>query len=97
MAKKDFSVKVMADQIVYSNISKSGDGYSSARVVMKKGEGEYMSISYEWKDGPIPGFAMDLMAFMKANELAVAGIVEGREDDYKNFLREEDEEEKESE
>ena len=88
MAKKDFSVKVMADQIVYSNISKSGDGYSSARVVMKKNENEYMSISYEWKDGPIPAFAMDLMAYMQANEIEVAGVIKGREDDYKQYLHE---------
>jgi hypothetical protein len=94
MAKKDFSVKISIDQIVYSNISKSGDGYSSARVVLKKGDGEYMSISYEWKDGPIPGFAMDLMAYMQSNEAAeTAGVVEGREDDYKEYLHEEKEEE----
>lgn len=70
MAKgKSLSIKVDGDNIMYSNISKSKDGYNSCRVVAKVGEKEYMSISYEWEGSGVPDFCMDLMGFMKAHQL----------------------------
>jgi len=71
-SKKNFSVSVMPDEVVYTNISKSKDGFNSARVVAKMGEKEYMSISYEWEGEGVPDFAMNLMGFMQANEIAAA-------------------------
>jgi hypothetical protein len=71
MAKKDMTIKIMPDQVVYTNISKSKDGYNSARMVVKGGEKEYMAISYEWEGDTIPEFALNLMSFMQANELEV--------------------------
>lgn len=69
---KDMKISIGADQVMYSNISKSKDGYNSARVVAKMNEKEYMSVSYEWEGKTIPDFAMNLMSFMQANELEFA-------------------------
>lgn len=71
--KKDFSVKVMSDQVMYTNISKSTE-YNSARLVAKMGDNEYMSISYEWDGESVPEFAMNLMGFMQANNIETSGI-----------------------
>ena len=73
MAKsKDMNIKIMADQVMFSNISKSKDGYNSARVVAKLNDNEYMSVSYEWEGNSIPDFAISLMGFMSANEMGAA-------------------------
>lgn len=67
--KKGLSINIGKDEVMYTNISKSKDGYNSARVVVKRGEKEYMSINYEWEGDGVPGFAMDLMGFMQSNEI----------------------------
>ena len=69
MAAKGLNIKIDKEEVMYTNISKSKDGYNSARVVVKRGDNEYMSISYEWEGDGVPGFAMDLMGFMKASEI----------------------------
>ena len=66
---KGLTINIDKEEIMYTNISKSKDGYNSARVVVKRGDKEYMSISYEWEGDGVPGFAMDLMGFMQANEI----------------------------
>ena len=71
MASKKFSLNIDPEQVVYSTISKSKDGYNSARLVVKAGDKEYMSISYEWEGDTIPEFAMNLMGFMQANSLEI--------------------------
>ena len=71
MASKDMKITIAADQVMYSNISKSKDGYNSARVVAKISDNEYMSVSYEWEGSNVPDFAMNLMGFMQANEIEV--------------------------
>ena len=76
MAKKNMSININPDQVMYTNISKSKDGYNSARVVVKAGDKEYMSISYEWEGDSVPDFAMGLMGFMQANELKTGVIDE---------------------
>jgi hypothetical protein len=83
--KKDFKIVVKADEVMYTNISTSKDGYNSARIVIKKGDSEYMSISYEWEGDKIPGFAMDLMSFMKSGGMEKSGIWEGQEESYAEF------------
>ena len=89
MAKKmkDFNVSVMPDEVMYTNISTSKDGYNSARMVIKKGEKEYMSISYEWEGANIPSFAMDLMGFMKNSGQETSGVWEGQEEAYEEFSK----------
>jgi hypothetical protein len=88
MAKlKDFSISVQPDEVMYTSINTSKDGYNSARMVIKKGDSEYMSISYEWEGNSIPGFAMDLMGFMKNNNSETSGIWEGKEDAYEEFAK----------
>jgi DNA-directed RNA polymerase subunit RPC12/RpoP len=84
-SKKDFSVSVGADSVVFTNISASKDGYSSARMVAKMGDNEYMSISYEWEGSGIPSFAMDLMSFMKNAGVEKSGVWEGKEDAYEEY------------
>ena len=86
MAKmKDFSVSIKPEEVVFTNISTSKDGYNSARMVVKRGDNEYMSISYEWEGQSIPGFAMDLMGFMKNNNVETSGVWEGQEEAYRAF------------
>ena len=82
---KDFSVSVTPEEVMYTSINTSKDGYNSARMVIKKGDNEYMSISYEWEGSGIPGFAMDLMGFMKQNNMESSGIWEGQEEAYEEF------------
>lgn len=65
--KKDMKLMVKADEVMYTNISKSKN-YNSASIGVKRGENEYMSISYEWSGESVPDFVMDLMGFMQANK-----------------------------
>ena len=83
MAKKDMTIKIGADQVMFSNISKSKDGYNSARVVAKVNDKEYMSVSYEWEGSNVPDFAMNLMSFMQANEMG--NVVNKLGDEYAEF------------
>jgi hypothetical protein len=80
-SKKKMSVNIDPDQVMYTNISRSKDGYNSARVVVKTGDKEYMSISYEWEGDGVPDFAMNLMGFMQANEIKT-GVVEEHAEEY---------------
>ena len=85
MAKKDFTVKVMSDEVMHTSISKSQGGYNSARIVVKKNDNEYMSINYEWEGDSVPGFAMDLMSFMQASEIKFGEIVEAHKEEYEEY------------
>lgn len=85
MAKKDFTVKVKAEDVMYTSISTSKDGYNSARIVVKQQDDQYLSISCEWEGDKIPSFALDLMSFMKANKVETSGVLQGREDEYKQY------------
>jgi len=80
---KDMTIKITADQIMFSNISKSKDGYNSARVVAKFNDNEYMSVSYEWEGKIMPDFAINLAGFMTANEMSLATNKLG--DEYAEF------------
>ena len=82
---KDFNINVTPDEVMYTNISTSKDGYNSARMVVKRGDNEYMSVSYEWEGNSIPGFAMDLMSFMKNNNMETSGVWEGKEEAYEDY------------
>lgn len=82
--KKGLSINIDKDEVMYTNISKSKDGYNSARVVVKRGDKEYMSISYEWEGDGVPGFAMDLMGFMQASEIDPNVVVD--EEAYAEYV-----------
>ena len=88
-SKKGMTIKIDPDQVLYTNISKSKDGYNSARVVVKVSEKEYMSVSYEWEGDAIPEFAMNLMSFMQANAMEI-GVNEERAAEYEEFSCNED-------
>lgn len=74
-------ISIAADQVMFSNISRSKDGYNSARVVAKINDNEYMSVSYEWEGKEVPDFAMNLMGFMSANKMEI-GPVEEHADEF---------------
>jgi len=96
MAKKkdtNFNVVVKPDDVMYTSINTSKNGYNSARMVVKSGENEYMSISYEWEGSGIPGFAMDLMGFMKNNNVEQSGVWEGKDEEYASFQNKDEVEE----
>lgn len=82
--KKKMSISIDPEQVMYTNISKSKDGYNSARVVVKVGDKEYMSVSYEWEGDSIPDFAMNLMSFMQANKIEL-GTCDEHVSEYKEF------------
>jgi len=86
MAKKDFNIKVKAEDIMYTNISTSKDGYNSARIVIKQEDKQYLSISCEWEGDNIPAFALDVMGFMKANKVETSGVWEGQQEAYAEFV-----------
>ena len=73
---KKMSINIEPDQVVYSQISKSQDGYNSARMVVKSGEKEYMAISYEWEGEGVPDFVMGMMGFMQANHIELSSADE---------------------
>ena len=87
MAKsKKFTINVDSSEVMHTSISRSKGGYSAARMVVKKGDNEYMSINYEWEGDGIPSFAMDLMGFMQANKIKSGTVVDGMEDEYGAYL-----------
>lgn len=83
MANKAITIKVAPDEIMYSSISKSRDGYNSARMVSKVSEKVYMTVSVEWEsDDTVPSFAMDLMDSLKAHEIKPNEVVGQYKDEY---------------
>lgn len=89
-SKKGLTIKIAADEIMYTNISKSKDSYNSARVVAKVGDKVYMSISVEWEGtGSIPSFAMDLMGIITANKEEIEKSIEEKAEEYKEFSNKE--------
>jgi len=92
MAKtKDLTISVPKDKIMYTNISKSSDGYNSARLVAKMGEKEYISISYEWEGEGVPGFAMDLMSSMQAASLKSGEVAAAFVEEYEAYIKKDEE------
>lgn len=83
--ESNFVVSVNPSEVMYTNISTSKDGYNSARMVIKRGEKEYMSISCEWEGADIPGFAMDLMGFMKNNKVETSGVWPEKEEAFAEY------------
>jgi hypothetical protein len=85
-SKKGLTIKIEADEIVYTNVSKSKDSYNSARMVAKVDDKVYMSISVEWEGtDSIPSFAMDLMGIITANKEEVKKSMEEKAEEYKDY------------
>ena len=85
MAKnKDMVIKISPDEIVGSEIIKSGD-YRYASVGVKKGDKEYMRISYEWQGDTVPEFVMGIMHFMSSNKEEIDPLKEERAEEYKEL------------
>jgi hypothetical protein len=61
------TINIMPEEIVGSEIVKSGD-YKYASVGIKRGDNEYMRISYEWKGEGVPEFVMGIMSWMQSNK-----------------------------
>jgi len=89
MAKKNnsFNISIDPSNVVYTGISKSRDGYSSARMVVKSGDKEYMSISYEWEGAGVPDFAINLMSFMKSSGMEKSGVWKNQEEAYEEYSK----------
>jgi hypothetical protein len=82
---KDITIKIIADQVMHSGISVYKDGYKSARMVVKVGDKEYMSISYEWEGEGIPDFVMQLMSFIQANKNEIEESKVEKAEEYKEY------------
>lgn len=83
--KKDLTIKVIADQIMHTGISVSRDGYKNARMLIKVGEKEYMSIGYEWEGDQVPGFVMDIMSFIKAHKEEISQSEEEHAEEFATY------------
>ena len=94
--QKGLTIKIGPDEIMYTNISKSKDGYNSARVVAKMGDKVYMSVSVEWEGTEaIPSFAMDLVGLLTANKDEIERSIEEKAEEYKEYSSKSSEEEDE--
>lgn len=83
-AKKGMSIAIAAEEIMGSEIVKSGD-YRYARVGVKKGDNEFMTISYEWKGESVPEFVMGIMDWMKANKEEIDVKKQERAEEWKSL------------
>jgi len=82
MAKnKGLNINIMPEEIVGSEIVKSGD-YKYASVGIKRGDNEYMRISYEWKGDGVPEFVMGIMSWMQSNKEEIDKAKEEGADEY---------------
>jgi len=81
------TLSINPDEVMHTSISKSKEGYNYASVVAKKGEGEYISINYEWKGNVIPDFAFDLMGFIQSNKESINKAVASYTQEYDEFVK----------
>jgi hypothetical protein len=82
MAKqKGLVINVAPEEIVGSEIVKSGD-YRYASIGIKKGDNEYMRISYEWKGDGVPEFVMGIMSWMQSNKEEIDKAKEAGKEEY---------------
>lgn len=72
--QKNMSIDIDPAQVVFTQIMKDRSGFNSARMVVKAGEKEYLQISYDWEGTGVPDFAMQLMDFMKSNNVETSGV-----------------------
>ena len=91
MTGKAMTLMINPEEVMHTSISKSKDGYNYASAVAKKGEGEYISINYEWKGDTIPDFAFDLMGFIQSNKEDIAKAVASYKDEYAMLVKTEKE------
>lgn len=86
MAKdKNLMLSIDPNKVMHTSISKSRNGYNSANMHIKVADDEYMAVSYEWSGKNVPSFVIDLMAFMKSNNVETSGVWKGHEEAYKEF------------
>jgi len=82
MAKtKGLTIEIMPEEIVGSEIMRNGD-YKYASVGIKKGDNEYMRISYEWKGEGVPEFVMGIMSWMQSNKEVIDKAKEMGAEEY---------------
>ena len=73
---------------MYTSINTSKDGYNSARMAVKIADKQYMSVGFEWEGNIIPDFALDVMEFMKNNNMETSGVWEGKEEEFAKMRKE---------
>jgi hypothetical protein len=82
MAKnKGLTINIDPEEIVGSEIVKSGD-YKYASIGIKRGDNEYMRISYEWKGDGVPEFVMGIMSWMQSNKEEIDKAKEEGAEEY---------------
>lgn len=87
---KNLSIEIAPDEIVGSEINRSGK-YRYASIGVKKGDNQYMRISYEWQgdDVAIPEFVMGIMGWISSSEgkEMIKNSIKAHEQEY-NDLKE---------
>ena len=81
---KDLIIKIISDDIIGVDISRSRD-YKYASVGVKVSDNEYLRISYEWKGEGIPDFVLGLMQFIQANKEEVDKQKEEHAEEYEEL------------
>ena len=84
-SNKGFMVNIDPTKVMHTHIGTNKNGYNNASMSCKISENEYMSISYEWGGQKIPGFALDMMAFMQNQGNETSGVWEGQEKNYEEY------------
>lgn len=74
---KDISISISPDEIVGSELYRNKD-YRYANVGVKRGDNEYMRITYEWQGDTVPDFVMGIMSWMQANE----GVIKKTDEEF---------------
>lgn len=85
--KKDVNFKIIAEEVMHFGLSVSKDGYKSARILIKKGDKEYMHIGYEWEGEGVPDFVMSLMGFVQANQEDIDTAQSSLTDEDKEYAK----------
>jgi len=81
---KNLTIVIVPDEIIGADISRSRD-YKYASVGIKRGDDEFLRISYEWKGDAIPDFVMALMTWMTANKDEIDPRKEENAKEYKEL------------
>jgi hypothetical protein len=76
--QKNMMIDIDPSKVIFTQIMKEMD-YSSARIVVKIADKEYLQVSYNWEGNSIPDFAIQLMDFMKSNNVETSGVWPGQE------------------
>jgi hypothetical protein len=70
VAADKLTISLGADNVAVIEIYKTED-YKSAHIGVSPNNGEYLDISYRWRDDIIPDFVFNVMQWMQSNTASI--------------------------